>query len=477
MDAGQVPGPSRLWRRAVARAGALVCALVACAGPAVASDVLAPETPRTGLVVETTLDKSVALRASGPVGRVVISQPELAEVALAGPDQIYVTGKEIGSANLLVYDRDGRLSQTVDLRIGYDVVGLRETLAAALPGRKLNVTGLSAGVLVEGAVASPAEAKAVTALAERVAPDSVVSRVEVEDAVVRVDVRIAEVNTRGLRELRTAFVLDDGHLGVGVRDAPIGVSPPQTTATVDTHVGDYRLTAALRALEEKGEARVVAQPMLLIASGARGEFRAGGELPYPLPQDSDTVVVEFKPYGAGLKVIPTVQDNGLVRLQLEAELSEIDPASAITLGGVQVPGLLVRRVGTTAELRDGETLMLAGLLQQTSQRQAIGAPWISKIPIIGPALGGNQGREAQRELAIFVTPYVAQQVPPTLEAVRDAVAPSTSAAEPSAPTRPAAKGPRGPPLLKVVVREVKQALAPPTRWVLGMARRAWSALA
>lgn len=474
MEARRIPGLSRLWRRVVARAGLLACVVFTYSGSAQASDLLTPEAPASE-VVQTPLDKSVALKASGPVGRVVVSQPEVVEVALAGPDQIYVIGRELGSANLLVYDLEGQLSQSLELRVGYDVEGLRETLAAALPDRTLTVTGLAAGVVVEGELATPAEAKAVEALAQRVAPNSVISRLHVQNAVVRVDVRIAEVSSRRLRQLGASLSIDDGHLGVVVRDVPLGASPPHTVATLDTHVGDYRLTAALRALEEAGDARVVAQPMLAVASGARGDFHTGGELPFAVPADDNTVVVEFRPYGAGLKVIPTVQANGLVQLQLEAELSEIDPRNRINLGGVQVPGLLTRRVGSVAELRDGQTLMLAGLLQQEHERRAVQTPWLAKIPILGTALRSAQARDTERELAIFVTPHVAEQVPPNLVAVGDR-GPEPGRTVTPEPRRVAAKGPRGPPL-RLIARELRDAVAPPARWLLRMARRAASALA
>lgn len=474
MDASRAPAPRRRWRDAFAHA--LFGACLIGAGPSAAADLIPSDLGAQSTVLQAVLDKSAPMRAIGPVGKVVVSQPEVAEVAVAGGDQIYVTGKALGSANLLVYGRDGRLSQTVDVRVGYDVDGLRQTLADAFPDRRLNVTSLSAGVLLEGEVTTAAEAQAVAAIAERTAPESVISRVEVREPVVRLEVRIAEINTRGLREIRRAFSLDDGHLALSTREAPIGVAQPIASAVLDTQAGDYRLTAALRALEDNGDAKVVAQPMLAVASGARGDFRAGGELPYPVPQSQSRVVVEFKPYGAGLKVIPTVQGNGMIGVQLEAELSEIDPSASVAIGGVQVPGLLVRRANTAAELRAGETLMIAGLLQTRSERRLLAPPWLERIPGLRTWLGSAQSRDAQRELAIFVTPHVARPdrapAPAMVEAQADAQAPPPA----SPPVRTASHGPRGPPV-KTIVRDLKQALAPPARWLYGLARRAWAALA
>lgn len=466
---------SRLCRRvfAHARSSVLACALLACAPttPALAGDLLVEQLPASQ-TLQTPLDKTVALHAKGPVGRVVVSQPELVEVGLAGPSELYVIGRALGSANLLVYDRQGRLSQTLDIQVGYDAQGLRETLADALPDEKVVVTALATGLVLEGEVSSPAAAEAAEALAERAAPDSVISRLHVRAGVVRVDVRIVEANSRSLAEIGAALSLNDGHLGFAVVDLPIGVSPPHTTGRLNTHVGDFKLDAALRGLEDKGELKVVAQPTIVTVSGERATFRAGGELPFPAPQDN-AVSVEFRPYGAGLTVQPTIQANGLIQIAIDAELSEIDSLNRISIGGITVPGLITRRATTTAELRDGQSFVIAGLFEQVSRSQARQTPWLSKAPLLGPLLRTIQTKDTRRELAIIVTPHIGAEAPPTLEAVKEAgegprPAEPAAAATPRTPKSVAA--PRGPPV-HAMVRELREALRPPVQWVKAVARR------
>jgi len=462
----------RLVRRALMRAGTgvLVCAVLAT--PAAASDLVLVEQSPASRTVHTPLDKTVSLHAEGPVGRVVVSQPEIVEVGLAGPRELYVIGRELGSANLLVYDRQGRLSQTLDIQVGYDAEGLRETLAAALPEEKVTVTGLATALMVEGEVSSPAAAAAVDALAERAAPESVISRLHVKSGVVRVDVRIVEASSRRLRELGAGLSADSPEFGIAVRDLPIGVSPPHMTARLDTRIGGYRLDAALRGLEETGDARVVAQPTLVTVSGERATFRAGGELPYPVPQDQGKVTVEFRPYGAGLTIQPTIQANGLIRIEVDAELSQIDPQNKVTFEGVQVPALLTRRATTTAELRDGQTFIIAGLFEQGRERQARQSPGLAAAPLIGPLLRSLRAKDTRRELAIIVTPHIGAEAPPTLEAVKASVdgPPPQPAVDATPRTPKSVAAPRGPPV-RALVRDLRQALTPPVRWVKHVAQR------
>ncbi|MDZ4374931.1 MAG: pilus assembly protein N-terminal domain-containing protein, partial [Phenylobacterium sp.] len=118
-----------------------------------AADILPPEMPEHA-ALDAPLHKSTPLRASGAVGRVVVSQPELVEAGMAGPRDIYLIGRDLGTTNLLIYDTAGRLTQTMDVRVGYDAQSLRNDLAEALPDEEIAVTSLASGLLLEGDVSS-----------------------------------------------------------------------------------------------------------------------------------------------------------------------------------------------------------------------------------------------------------------------------------------------------------------------------------
>ncbi|WP_337189099.1 pilus assembly protein N-terminal domain-containing protein [Phenylobacterium sp.] len=455
---------------------AAACALwplVAQANDLPDDDILAPEAPAQA-VIEASLDKTLALRADGPVGRIVVSQPELLEAGQAGAREIYLIGRELGTTNLLVYDTGGRLTQTLDVRVGYDAQAVRDTLALALPDEEIAVTALASGLLLEGQVSSPAAAEAALKLAQATAPDAVVSRLAVRNATVRIDVRIVEVSQTRLREVGAGISLDDGHTAIAARTGRISPTPAVLNAALDTHLGQHRLQAALRALEASGEARLLAEPTLVAHSKEEAQFHAGGELAIPVPDDGEKVIIEFRPYGVALKMRPEVRSNGSIRLEILAEASEPDPQNGVSIFGVEVPALMVRRVATTADLRDGETFMLAGLFQEDRREQSLSSPGLARAPPLGGFLRTVQTRDARRELAILVTPHL-DDPGSSAQAVRVAAATpvgtppvetppavaSTLLAEPDPAPRRQARG---------LFAEVKAILAPPARWIGGKVR-------
>lgn len=426
---------------------------------------LAPEVAPV-LELRTPVDSSVPLHALGPVDTVVVTQPEIAKVGAAGPEDLYVQGRELGATNLLVFGPDRRLTQTVSVRVGYDVDGLRDALAAALPEEPIEVTGLSAGLMLSGEVSSPAVLRIAEDLAERAAPGAVFSRMNARESQVRLDVRIVEASARQLRDLGAALSVSDGtHVAARIGGGLVGIEAPQTTASVHIDAGRYAVDAALRALEAKGEARIVAEPTLVALSGATASFRAGGELPYPVPQDDGMVTIAFRAYGAALTFTPEVQANGLIRVALDTELSAVDRAAGLRVADVTVPALRTRRATTAVELRDGQSFIIAGLFEKESERLAQGTPAFAKLPVLGAMFRSARAENNRRELAIIVTPTLTRPEPPADPP--ESASPSPLQASQADAPKPSPKleaSPRGPPL-KVLVREVRDVLAPPLRWI------------
>lgn len=466
-------------RRAIPRmmAGATIC-VSALSGTAAAQSQELPSEPVRLATMLAPVDKAVGLEAIGPIGKVVVSQPETIQVGNA-PDGLYLIGNQPGPANLLVYDRQGRLSQSVDVHVGYDAQSLRDLLAAALPGEPIVVKALSSSLLLEGEVSRPSVAEIAERLAERVAPGAVISRMHARASQVLLDVRILEVSARGLRDISTAVNIANGsELGVTTGGVAIGVDAAFGVAQFEAHAGRLRLAAAVRALEDRGELRVMAEPSLVALSGETATFRAGGEFPFPVPRDLGSVTIEFRPYGAAMTFKPVVQENGAIRVQLEAELSEVDPTVSLSVAGFSVPGLKIRRAATVADLRDGETFMIAGLFEATSGRQARGLPFLDRVPLLGrilsPLVDATRRRETRQELAILVTPRLSAQVssPLTEAKVLDATQPLLP--EPPPAPEPI-KGLRAPPIREMIA-EVKDALRPPARWLRHAAGRMTAAL-
>ena len=162
-------------------------------------------------------------------------------------------------------------------------------------------------------------------------------------------------------------------------------------------------------------------------NGQQASFLAGGEFPVPVPQfggaggAAATVTVQFKEFGVRLGFIPFILDGEAIRLTIDPEVSEIDFSVATTLvpGGSPVPGVATRKTHTTVELRQGQTLMVSGLMQLDAGRAATSRiPGLGDLPILGPFFSNTSSSRIEKELVILVTPYLVEpmnpgQVPPT----------------------------------------------------------------
>jgi pilus assembly protein CpaC len=168
----------------------------------------------------------------------------------------------------------------------------------------------------------------------------------------------------------------------------------------------------VKALEERGIVRRLAEPNLIALSGDTASFLAGGEFPIPVASNLGQVSVEFKKYGVGLAFTPTVLGDGLINLKIEPEVSQIDPTTVITVGAITIPALIVRRANTTVELRDGQSFAIAGLLQSTNSADQSQLPWLADVPILGALARSAAYQKKETDLVIIVTPRLVRPARP-----------------------------------------------------------------
>ena len=133
---------------------------------------------------------------------------------------------------------------------------------------------------------------------------------------------------------------------------------------------------------------------------------------YLIASDDGEVTVEFKKFGVGLEFTPTVLDNGLINMRIAPEVSAIDNTSGVKYNDVLIPGLVVRRAQTTVELRDGQSFVMAGLLQSTGNYDVRKFPWLGDLPILGPLFRSTSYRKQETDLVIIVTPRLVKPLAP-----------------------------------------------------------------
>ena len=464
----------------VARSLSVVLGVIlalAAALPATA-DILSPD-PVPTTTLQVAVGKSVPLVVAGDVELIVLSQPDIARVDQVGPRSVYVIGREIGATNLLLYGPDARLLQVVNIEVGYDGPQLQDELAAILPDEQITVANLNGGLLLRGTVSSPQAAAMANDLAERAAAGDVISILDVRPDQVLLEVQLIEVSEETLRDIGVDLGVQGSGVSFGSGSGLIGIDAPQSLVAARGRLAGLDLDAVLRTLEQTGSARILARPQLLALSGEKASFRSGGEFPFPVPT-RDGITVEFKPYGTAISVLPTVLTNGLIRLDLSAEVSSIDPRNSLRIGNLTVPALSTRRSATSLELRDGERFMFAGLFSEADQDQVSQTPGAGDLPLVGNLFRAVRTKSQRMQLAIIVTAHVID-------------GPNTSAATPIEPedllsesdpatmtrlARPITPEPRPKGLLKrirslPIVDSLTRKLVSISRQTLDVPARAW----
>lgn len=163
-------------------------------------------------------------------------------------------------------------------------------------------------------------------------------------------------------------------------------------------------------LEGNGMARVLAEPTLVAMSGQSASFLSGGELPVPVPQGLGSTAIEYKPFGIGLTLTPTVLSNDRIVLKVAPEASDLDYTNSLSLGGVAVPAITTRRADTTVELGDGESFIIGGLVSRTTTSNADKIPLLGDLPILGTFFKQSKYQMSEKELVIVVTPQLVKPI-------------------------------------------------------------------
>ncbi len=247
---------------------------------------------------------------------------------------------------------------------------------------------------------------------------------------VMLQVRIAELNRTGLREIGadilgvhpgTGNIWGSSMAGASISALAtlglggLGGSASSQNSNNGTAFGIFpsgNFEILLRALRQNSLLSVMAEPNLVALSGHQASFLAGGQFPVPVPQSSggasNSITVEWKDFGVQLTFVPYVLDDATIRMTVMSEVSTIDFALGTTLvvGGDPVPGVDVRRATTTVEMKQGQTLAMAGLLQVTLDAQTSRIPGLGDLPYLGPLFSNTSHKRVEKELLVLVTPQL-----------------------------------------------------------------------
>jgi pilus assembly protein CpaC len=392
---------------------------VAPPGPPAAPDSASYTNTRTyDLVVGA--GKSQVLQLGAPYTDVMVADPKIADVVPLNTQSVYVVGKALGGTAITIYGPNRRLMAAVNVHVSADIESFKARLHEILPEEtSIAVRPANQSLVLSGTVSSPAVLQQVMTLAETYSPGKVVNMLAVEGVQqVMLSVRFVEMDRNQAKNFRVNLQSTGSNVFHIMTGDTIVNSGTSTLADTFGHIaglfriGHLDLTVLFDALETKGVVKTLAEPNLTTMSGDTANFLVGGE--YPVPVNSvpegvggaQYVTVEFKQFGIALAFTPTILKDGLINMEVNPEVSAIDPTLTVNIGGVTIPGLKVRRAHATVELRDGESFTLAGLLSDDYQNNIRQFPFIGDVPVLGALLRSTGYQKDQTELVIVVTPHL-----------------------------------------------------------------------
>jgi pilus assembly protein CpaC len=297
----------------------------------------------------------------------------------------------------------------------------------------IQAEGVGDGVMLTGSVASPIEAQQAGDVAARLVggADKVVNSIVVRSRdQVMLKVTVAEVRRDIIKQLGvdlsanmnfgTAVVNFNNTNPFTANSGPLVPDNALTAAALAK--GLPSVTATMRAMENAGVVRTLAEPNLTAISGESATFISGGEFPIPTGVTCQTTTagaigqcvqtVSFKKFGISLNFTPVVLTEGRISLRVMTEVSEVSAENALTggAGGTTIPSIKTRRAETTLEIPSGGSMAMAGLIQEQTKQAVSGLPGLDQVPVLGALFRSQDFVNHQTELMVLVTPYVVRAV-------------------------------------------------------------------
>jgi len=369
------------------------------------------------------IGKSTVIDLPRDVKDVLVADPKIANAVIRSAQRAYIIGATVGQTNIIFFDSTGQQIAAYDIAVTRDLNGIRAALRQTLPQADIRVEGIGDGVVLSGSATSQAEAQQAADLAGRLAGgmDKIVNNVTVRGRdQVMLKVTVAEVQRNIVKQLGVDL---SGTLSYGTSAVTFNNSNPFTAygkplVGNNTIAGSFgnNVTATLKAMENAGVVRTLAEPSLTAISGETANFLAGGEFPIPTGYTCDsngrncTMQVTFKKFGISLGFTPVVLSEGRISLRVATEVSELAQDNSITLSGTTIPGIRTNRAETTLEIPSGGAMAMAGLIKQQTKQAMSGLPGAAQIPVLGALFKSRDYVNNNTELMVIVTPYIVRAV-------------------------------------------------------------------
>jgi pilus assembly protein CpaC len=375
-----------------------------------------------------TVGKSVVIDYPADVRQISTSNPDVIDASPVTTREILVNAKGLGSATMVVWDKNNRrtfYNITVDL----NVEPLRRLLRDTFPNEDIQVKTSRESISLIGRVSSKEVADRAVGLAASFSK-TVVSALAVlsgpAEKQVLLRVKFAQLDrTKELQYGVNLLSMNGQTIGgttTGQFGPPgingvtgLGPQPNQAQTLISQALNIYALNpklslgALVKALENDNVLQILAEPNLVTTNGKEASFLVGGEFPVPVLQgggNAAAVTIQFREFGIRLRFTPVITENKTIKMELHQEVSTIDVANGVVLNGFVIPALATRRAETNVELGEGQSFVVAGLVDNRDTETFSKIPVLSSLPIFGALFKSKQDQKTRSELIMLVTPEI-----------------------------------------------------------------------
>ena len=379
--------------------------------------------------VRLSLGKSVVIDYPTDVARISTSNADIVDASPVTTREILLHGKSLGTVTLVVWSKTGQRN-FYNITVDQNLEPLRRLLRETFPKEDITVITSRDSIALNGRVASKEVAERATALSASFGK-TIVSNLTITPGPIEkqilLRVKFAEldrtaatqfgVNLLSTGATNTLGRVTTGQFSGGTVLPPSGGQP--TTLTISDALNifafrpDLNLGVLLKALQAKSLVQILAEPNLITSNNTEASFVVGGEFPVPILQggaNSGAVTIQFREFGVRLSFTPVITENKTIRLHVKPEVSDLDFGHAVTLNGFTIPALSSKKMETTIELGEGQSFVIAGLLDNRVTDSWSKIPGIGNIPVLGALFKTRDLNRTNSELIVMVTPELTMPV-------------------------------------------------------------------
>ena len=381
--------------------------------------------------IRLTVGKSIVIDYPTDIARISTSNPDIVDASPVTAREVLLHGKGFGTVTLVVWSKTGQRN-FYNITVEQNLESLRKLLKDTFPNEDIQVQSSRDSLSLTGHASNKDVSDRATALAAPFAK-TIVNYLQLPvpgaEKQVLLRIKFAELDRSAASQFAVNLVSTGatntiGQVGTGqfgsTTPSAVGGSANSTFSisnalNIFAFRPDLNLATFIEALQSHNLLQTLDEPTLVTTNGKEASFLVGGEFPIPILQggaNSGAVTIQFREFGVRLNFTPNITATNTIQLHVKPEVSALDFANALSFNGFTIPALSSRKVETNIELGEGQSFVIAGLIDKQVTETISRLPGLSNLPILGNLFKSKSQNKTDTELIVLVTPEITMPLEP-----------------------------------------------------------------